>query len=188
MPRFLQGYLYPSFTGSMTDGFASPEAVVMWQYLRDLWLYVDRSSLVLNRMDKALLNDEVWVAWDHSARLVQIFKERPEDFVAGCRMLTMINTSIDMYKMENGTYTLTTVAVEVPLVIKQIQASLAWLVQQKRLTWEVISYARERAEALSVLGENLLVYSLLANLLKNAAGASLRAERSPSLSTGRSLW
>jgi len=73
-------------------------------------------------------------------------------------------------------------------VIKQIQASLAWLVQQKRLTWEVISYARERAEALRVLGENLLVYSLLANLLKNAAGASLRAERSPSLSTGRSLW
>jgi multiple sugar transport system substrate-binding protein len=33
-------------------------------------------------MDEALLNGEVWVAWDHSARLLQAFKERPDEFVA----------------------------------------------------------------------------------------------------------
>jgi multiple sugar transport system substrate-binding protein len=82
MVRFLQGYLYPSFTGSMTNGFASPAALIMWQYLRDLWEYVDQSSLILNRMDKVLLNGDVWVAWDHSARLLAVFKEQPDEFVA----------------------------------------------------------------------------------------------------------
>ena len=82
MARFLQGYLCPSFTGSMTDGFSGTPAVGMWQYLRELWRYVAPSSLVSNRMDSALLNGEVWVAWDHTARLLQAFKEKPDDFVA----------------------------------------------------------------------------------------------------------
>jgi multiple sugar transport system substrate-binding protein len=82
MVRFLQGYLYPSFTGSMSDGFAGPTAASLWQYLRDLWQYVAQSSLILNRMDEALLNGEVWVAWDHTARLLEAFKRQPDDFVA----------------------------------------------------------------------------------------------------------
>ncbi|MGA2479477.1 MAG: ABC transporter substrate-binding protein [Spirochaetia bacterium] len=82
MMRFLQGYLYPSFTGSMTDGFSSPQALGMWRYLRELWRYVAPSSLVTNRMDSALLNGEVWVAWDHTARLLQAFNEKPDDFIA----------------------------------------------------------------------------------------------------------
>lgn len=82
MTRFLQGNLYPSFTGSMTDGFGGPAAVAMWQYLRELWQYVTPSSLILNRMDEALLNREVWVAWDHTARLLEAFKKQPDEFVA----------------------------------------------------------------------------------------------------------
>jgi multiple sugar transport system substrate-binding protein len=82
MHRFLQGYLSPSFTGSMTDGFGSPAAASMWQYLRELWEYVAPSSLILNRMDEALLNGEVWVAWDHTARLLEAFKKQPDTFIA----------------------------------------------------------------------------------------------------------
>jgi multiple sugar transport system substrate-binding protein len=82
MARFLQGHLYPSFTGSMANEFAGSSAISMWQYFRDLWQYVSRSSLILNRMDEALLNGEVWVVWDHSARLIEAFKARPEEFVA----------------------------------------------------------------------------------------------------------
>jgi multiple sugar transport system substrate-binding protein len=80
--RFLQGFLYPSFTGSVSDGFNSQPAVSMWQYLRDLWKYVARSSLISNRMDEALLNGEVWVAWDHTARLLEAFQKQPDEFVA----------------------------------------------------------------------------------------------------------
>lgn len=82
MVRFLEGFLYPSFTGSMTDGFSSPPAVEMWQYLRDLWQFVAPSSMITYRMDNALLNGEVWVAWDHTARLLEAFKKRPDEFVA----------------------------------------------------------------------------------------------------------
>jgi multiple sugar transport system substrate-binding protein len=82
MVRFLQGFLYPSFTGSMSESFSSPTAVAMWQYLRDLWRYVAHSSVILNRMDEALLNGEVWVAWDHTARLLEAFRKQPDEFVA----------------------------------------------------------------------------------------------------------
>ena len=33
-------------------------------------------------MQEQLLTDEVWVAWDHTARLADAFNQRPEDFVA----------------------------------------------------------------------------------------------------------
>jgi multiple sugar transport system substrate-binding protein len=82
MQRFVQGFLYPSFTGSMSNDFRSPMAVAMWQYLSDLWPYVSRSSLITNRMDEALLNGEVWVAWDHTARLLEAFRKQPDEFIA----------------------------------------------------------------------------------------------------------
>jgi multiple sugar transport system substrate-binding protein len=82
MMRFLEGYLYPSFTGSMAEDFSGPLAVSMWQYLRELWPYVAPPSLISSRMDSALLNGEVWIAWDHTARLLQAFKEQPDAFVA----------------------------------------------------------------------------------------------------------
>jgi len=82
MCRFLEGYLSPSFTGSVSSKFASSEAESMWLYLRSLSRYVAPSSLILNRMDEALLNGEVWVAWDHTARLLGAFRQRPDEFVA----------------------------------------------------------------------------------------------------------
>ncbi len=82
MQRFVQGFLYPSFTGSMADDFAGQNAVSMWRYMSDLWQYVAPSSLTANRMDESLLNGEVWVAWDHTARLLEAFKEQPDDFIA----------------------------------------------------------------------------------------------------------
>ena len=82
MYRFLEGYLSPSYTGSVSRKFAAPEAESMWLYLRSLFQYVAPSSLILNRMDEALLNGEVWVAWDHTARLLEAFRLRPGEFVA----------------------------------------------------------------------------------------------------------
>ena len=82
MHRFLQGYLYPSYTGSTVRKFRSPEAEEMWQSFRELWRYVNPRCLTFNRMDQALLTGEVWVAWDHTARLMEAFEQRPNDFVA----------------------------------------------------------------------------------------------------------
>ncbi len=80
--RFLEGYLYPSFTGGMVTGFKSPEAVAMWEWFKtDLWPYVHPQSIAYEFMQEPLLAGEVLVAFDHTARLINAFNERPEDFV-----------------------------------------------------------------------------------------------------------
>lgn len=79
--RFLHGYVYPSFTGSQVKKFKSAEAVEMWRYLRRLWAVTHPSSFLYNFMNEPLLLGEVWVAWDHVARLLPALRERPNDFV-----------------------------------------------------------------------------------------------------------
>jgi multiple sugar transport system substrate-binding protein len=80
--RFLEGYLFPSFTGGMVTGFRSPEAVAMFEYMNALWPYVHPQSISYEFMQEPLLSGEVWVAFDHTARLKGAFDERPDDFVA----------------------------------------------------------------------------------------------------------
>jgi multiple sugar transport system substrate-binding protein len=82
MHRFFQGYLYPSYTGSTLLKFRSPEAVQMWQFFKEMWQVVNPASLVYSTMADPLLADDVWIAWDHSARLAKVFEEKPDDFVA----------------------------------------------------------------------------------------------------------
>lgn len=81
--RFLQGYLFPSFTGASVTKFNSPEAVAMFEFVRDdLWPYVNPQSISYDFMNEPLLSGEVLVAFDHVARLKPAFDEAPEDFVA----------------------------------------------------------------------------------------------------------
>lgn len=80
--RFVQGTLYPSFTDSMVTKFRSPEAAEMWNAMKELWAVTVPNSASYSFMQEPLLTDEVWVAWDHVARLQDAFNERPDDFVA----------------------------------------------------------------------------------------------------------
>jgi multiple sugar transport system substrate-binding protein len=82
MHRFFQGFLYPSYTASTLLKFRSPDAKGMWSYFNRLWGVVHPGSLVYSTMAEPLLTGDVWIAWDHSARLVKAFKEKPDDFVA----------------------------------------------------------------------------------------------------------
>jgi multiple sugar transport system substrate-binding protein len=80
--RFFQGYLYPSFTGSSgVAGFKSPEAATMWKSFKDMWQYVNPQSTNYSFMQEPLASEEVWIAWDHVARLINVANERPNDFV-----------------------------------------------------------------------------------------------------------
>ena len=80
--RFLQGYLLPSFSRGVVTTFKSKGAVSGWQYMRSLWRYLHPQSLSYNFMQDPLLSGEVWVAWDHVARLVNALRTRPDQFVA----------------------------------------------------------------------------------------------------------
>jgi multiple sugar transport system substrate-binding protein len=79
--RFLHGYMYPSFTGSQVKRFKSPEAIEMWRFMRRLGGIVHPSTFTYEFMHEPLLLGEVWVAWDHVARITPALRQRPNDFV-----------------------------------------------------------------------------------------------------------
>jgi multiple sugar transport system substrate-binding protein len=79
--RFLQGYLYPSFTGGQVTSFRGAEAVDMWRYLKDLWANCTPASANFAAMQEPLLAGQVQVAWDHVARLVQAPAPRPTEWL-----------------------------------------------------------------------------------------------------------
>jgi multiple sugar transport system substrate-binding protein len=80
--RFLEGYLWPSFTGGMVSNFKSAEAVAMLEWARDsLWPTVHPQSISYEFMQEPLLSGEVWVAFDHTARLLEALNAQPENFV-----------------------------------------------------------------------------------------------------------
>jgi multiple sugar transport system substrate-binding protein len=80
--RFFQGYTYPSFTGGLNTTFKSEAAVEMWQWLADVWESTNPQSTTYGFMQEPLLTGEVWLAWDHVARLINALNERTDDLVA----------------------------------------------------------------------------------------------------------
>ena len=81
--RFLEGYMWPSFTGGMVTNFKSSEAAAMMEWLRDsLWPTIHPQSISYEFMQEPLLAGEVWVAFDHTARLIEAFNTDPDNFVA----------------------------------------------------------------------------------------------------------
>jgi multiple sugar transport system substrate-binding protein len=82
IPRFFQGYLLPSFSSGVVTTFKSKGALAGWLYMKSLWKNLHPQSLSYNFMQDPLLSGEVWVAWDHVARLVNALRTRPNEFVA----------------------------------------------------------------------------------------------------------
>jgi multiple sugar transport system substrate-binding protein len=80
--RFLQGYTYPSFTGGVNTTFASPDAVSMWNWVKQVWATANPQSVTYAFMQEPLLSGEVWVAWDHAVRLVDALQAQPDEFVS----------------------------------------------------------------------------------------------------------
>ena len=81
--RFLQGFLWPSYTGGMVTKFKSPEAATMLEWARDsLWPTIHPQSISYDFMQEPLQSGEVWVAFDHVARLIEAFNADPENMTA----------------------------------------------------------------------------------------------------------
>ncbi|NQU64830.1 MAG: HAMP domain-containing histidine kinase [SAR324 cluster bacterium] len=100
---------------------------------------------------------------------------------AGYRMLDMINLSLDLFKMERGVYQVNPVSVDVIKVLKNIEIEVEETRKTKNLTIKTkvsgCTLTQEAQEnTFSILGEELLCYSMLANLIKNAIEASPEGE------------
>ena len=80
--RFFQGYLLPSYTGSMVTEFRSDAAEQAWEAFVELWSHTNPASTNFSFMQEQLISGDAWVVFDHTARLADAFNERPDDFVA----------------------------------------------------------------------------------------------------------
>ena len=93
---------------------------------------------------------------------------------AGYQMIDMINRSLDLFKMERGTYEFTPEPVNLIQTVARILEETQRLAMGMGLTVSVTVNGNpvRESQVFTVEGEELLCYSLLANLLKNAMEAS----------------
>jgi two-component system, sensor histidine kinase and response regulator len=93
---------------------------------------------------------------------------------AGTRMLNMIDLSLDLFKMERGHYQLKAVSVDLLKVIEEVSKGLDQLKNIQNVNVEITDagLAIKKDKKMSVLADELLCYTMLTNLLKNAIEAS----------------
>ena len=82
MHRFFEGFLYPSYTGGVVVPFRSAAAEAMWTRFATLWKTVNPNSTSYNFMKEPLISGEVWIAFDHVARVLDALRQKPDQFVA----------------------------------------------------------------------------------------------------------
>jgi multiple sugar transport system substrate-binding protein len=82
MHRFFEGFLYPSYTGGVVVPFRSEAAGAMWTQFASLWKSVNPNSTSYNFMQEPLLSGDVWIGFDHIARVLDALRQKPEEFVA----------------------------------------------------------------------------------------------------------
>ncbi|MBF0271499.1 MAG: hybrid sensor histidine kinase/response regulator [Magnetococcales bacterium] len=113
-----------------------------------------------------------WNLDEEQAKSLQVIED------AGFRMLEMINRSLDLYKMERGSYRVMAKPVDVLLVLRRILSELNRLMNTRKLVMRILVQGRpvQGEERFLVLGEELLCHSMLSNLLKNGVEASPRGE------------
>src|SRR5437870_4164788 len=82
MHRFFEGFLYPSYTGGVVVPFRSEAAEAMWAQFASLWKSVNPNSTSYNFMQQPLLSGDVWIGFDHIARVLNALRQKPDEFVA----------------------------------------------------------------------------------------------------------
>ena len=85
---------------------------------------------------------------------------------AGYRILSMVNLSLDLFRMEQGTYQFRPQAIDLAEVVHKVAADLESQAASKNVALVLRQSGRSAARA-----EELLSYSMLANLVKNAIEA-----------------
>src|SRR6516164_4272789 len=82
MHRFFEGFLYPSYTGGVVVPFRSEAAEAMWTQFASLWKSVNPASTTYDFMQQPLLSGDVWIGFDHVARVLDALRQKPNQFVA----------------------------------------------------------------------------------------------------------
>ncbi|MCW1242896.1 hybrid sensor histidine kinase/response regulator [Pseudomonas sp. SAICEU22] len=92
-------------------------------------------------------------------------------------LLGMIDMAGDIYKIETGHFELKPVAVELLPLVRRLCESARLTYQAKKLTIEVVAQNTNESTPVLASGDELLCFSLLNNLLKNACEAAPEKSR-----------
>ncbi|MBF0426322.1 MAG: response regulator [Magnetococcales bacterium] len=106
---------------------------------------------------------------DHEEeRMFQILQD------SSYKLLAMVNLSLDLFKMERGTYTFAARPVDLVGLVRRICVVGGDLMRRRRLAFRLLFDERplRAEEKLLILGEETLCYSMLSNLIQNAVEAS----------------
>lgn len=93
---------------------------------------------------------------------------------SGYSVLNMINLSLDLYKMEQGTYEFHPGRVDVLQLLSRIIKEKASELDARQVTVQFMTSGKEvtESDAFFIKGDELLCYSMFSNLFKNAMEAS----------------
>lgn len=97
---------------------------------------------------------------------------------AGYKMLKMINLSLDLFKMERGLYQFKPIDMDLLKVINDIISETQNIINTRKLSVIVLinGHPAEKTDSFPIKAEELLCYSMLANLVNNALEASPEGE------------
>jgi two-component system sensor histidine kinase/response regulator len=120
----------------------------------------------------SLLESDASIDDDDAEESLSMINEAAHD------MLKMINASLDLFKMEQDLYKPKLVNVDIINIIHRIKRDLRSYISLKQSNIEVVLKDRpiDTNTTFNVSGETLLLYSMLANLVKNALEATPDAE------------
>jgi len=93
---------------------------------------------------------------------------------AGRRMLDMINMSLDLYKMEQNTYQYFPAPVDLISALGDVLTELGMAASDKKIKFTLLieGIPPKTHQTVEAMAEELLCYSMFANLIKNAIEAS----------------
>ncbi len=94
-------------------------------------------------------------------------------------ILQVLSRSVDLIKMERGQYVLQPANVDVVRILRHVRSDLNGLSRTKNLTVDIVmgDTPSDETTPFFVRGEEVLLYSMLANLLKNALEAAPNGSR-----------
>ncbi len=90
------------------------------------------------------------------------------------RLMEMIHHSLDLYKMEQGTYQLKPVSVDIVKILREVVSECEGLAAGKRVSCRILLHNQplDGKHTFILSGEELLFSTIFSNLLKNAIEAS----------------
>jgi len=85
------------------------------------------------------------------------------------RMMDILDMSLKLFQIENGEYRVKFVSVDIIRVIKEIRNDLNSLFKTMNTQLSLSIAGQDNNNSVCILGEELLCYTMLSNLIKNAA-------------------